>query len=184
MIKLYVDIETDGLSSTKNNITIIGLLCENIFEQFVGNINLKSYYVDEFIMMHEPTEIVGYNSNKFDIPFMQAFGVETLSNLKQIDLMNSCHALNIKGGLKKTEQILGIERKYVPLNFFQQKALWNKWINNNDHEALDRLLNYNREDVMNLPLVEQKLKERQDNAEKAHQKFKKAYLAKLNINEV
>ena len=82
MTKLYVDIETTGLSPTKDEITIIGLLCDNTFEQFTKNVNLKAYYIDEFIMMYEPTEVVGYNSNKFDIVFMEQFGVETLDNLK------------------------------------------------------------------------------------------------------
>ena len=182
-MKLYVDIETDGLSPTKNSITIIGLLCNDNFQQFIENINLRPYLVDEFIMMHEPTEVVGYNSNNFDIKFMEQFGVETLDNLKQTDLMNACHNLNIKGGLKATEKILGIERKYEPLNFFQQKAIWKKWLNNNDHNALDRLLQYNKEDVCNLQLVEEKLKERQEKAEKAHQRFRKAYLKKLGISE-
>ena len=70
------------------------------------------------------------------------------------------------------------------MNFFQQKALWAKWINNNDHVALDRLLNYNKEDVINLPFVEKKLKERRDKQEEKHNTFRKAYLKKLGINEV
>ena len=172
--KLYLDIETTGLSPTNDEITIVGLLCNNTFEQFTKNINLKAYYIDEFIMMHEPTEVIGYNSNKFDIPFMELFGVETLTNLEQTDLMHQCHSLNLKGGLKKVEKILNINRQYEPLNFFQQKALWKKWINTNDWSALDRLLAYNKEDVMNLPLVEEKLKQRLDKKGKAQNMFRKA----------
>ena len=179
MTKMYLDIETTGLSPMKDDITIIGLLCGDTFEQFTKNINLKAYYVDEFIMMHEPTEVVGYNSNRFDIVFMEQFGVETLANLKQTDLMIQCHNLNLKGGLKKVEQILGIERQHEPLNFFQQKALWKKWINTNDWSALDRLLAYNKEDVLNLPLVEEKLAGRNKKKEKANSVFKKAYAKKL-----
>lgn len=173
MAKLYLDIETTGLSPKKDEITIIGLLCNNTFEQFTKNVNLKAYYIDEYIMMHEPTEVVGYNSNRFDIPFMESFGVETLANLKQTDLMIQCHNLNLKGGLKKVESILDIERQHEPLNFFQQKALWKKWINTNDWSALDRLLAYNKEDVMNLPLVEEKLKLRTDKKGKAQDRFRK-----------
>ena len=173
MTKLYVDIETTGLSPANDEITIVGLLCGDTFEQFTKNVNLKAYYIDEYIMMHEPTEVVGYNSNRFDIPFMESFGIETLSNLKQVDLMIQCHNLNLKGGLKKVESILGIERQHEPLNFFQQKALWKKWINTNDWSALDRLLAYNKEDVMNLPLVEEKLKLRTDKKGKAQDRFRK-----------
>ena len=171
---MYLDIETTGLSPKKDDITIIGLLCDGGFQQFIGHVSLKAYYVDEFIMMHEPTEVIGYNSNKFDIVFMESFGVETLDNLKQTDLMHQCHSLNLKGGLKKVEQILGIQRQYEPLNFFQQKVLWKKWINTNDWNSLDRLLAYNKEDVMNLPLVEEKLKLRFDKQKKAQDRFRKA----------
>ena len=183
MIKMYLDIETSGLSIKNDKITIIGLLVNGQFEQFIEGLNLIPYYVDEFIMLHEPDEVVGYNSNKFDIPFMEEFGVETLTNLKQTDLMHQCHNLGIKGGLKATETQLDITRKYEVLNFFQQKALWAKWINNQDRIALDRLLKYNEEDVMNLPLVETKLKEKLDKQEEAHQKFKRAYFKKLGIEE-
>ena len=182
-MKLFIDVETTGLSIQNDEITIIGLLCGDTFEQFTKNVNLKSYYVDEFIMMHEPTEVVGYNSNRFDIPFMESFGVKTLANLKQTDLMIQCHSLNLKGGLKKVEQILGIERQHEPLNFFQQTALWKKWINNNDWDSLDRLLAYNKEDVMNLPLVEQKLADRDKKKEKANSMFKKAYSEKAKLSQ-
>lgn len=179
MTKLYLDIETTGLSPANDEITIIGLLCDGEFQQFIGHVNLKAYYVDEYIMMHEPDEVVGYNSNRFDIVFMEQFGVEILDNLKQTDLMHQCHSLNLKGGLKKVEQILGIERQHEPLNFFQQKALWKKWINTNDWDSLDRLLAYNKEDVLNLPLVEEKLKLRTNKKEKANNMFKKAYSEKI-----
>jgi len=183
MTKCYVDIETSGFSPQKNDITIIGLLCDGQFEQFVENINLRAYYVDEFIMQHEPTELIGFNNINFDIPFMKEFGIETLSNMKHTDLMHQCHVLNLMGGLKKVEQILGIERKYEPLNFFQQKALWAKWINNNDHTALDRLLKYNKEDVINLPLVEEKLDEKVKKQKEKNNIFRKAYLKSLKIDK-
>jgi len=183
MTEMYLDIETTGLNPKKDNITIIGLLCEDDFTQFVRHIDLVPYYVDEFIMLNDVDEVVGYNSNRFDIPFMEEFGVKTLSNLKQTDLMHQCHDLNLKGGLKAVEKMLEIERKYEVLNFFQQTALWNKWVNNSDRVALNRLLKYNMEDVLNLPLVEEKLKEKLDKQEKAHQVFKKAYFKKLGIEE-
>lgn len=183
-MKLYLDIETTGLSPTNDEITIIGLLCDGHFERFVENIGLYAHLVDEFILRHKPTEVVGYNSNNFDIPFLTSFGVKTLSDLTKVDLMHKCHNLNIKGGLKKAEQILGIERKFEPLNFFQQRALWKKWINNNDWYALDRLLQYNKEDVCNLPILEERLKERQEKQNKKHDIFRKAYLEKLKISEV
>lgn len=183
MIKAYIDIETSGLSIKKDIINIIGILCDDDFTQFVRSRDLIPYYIDEFIIMHKPTEVVGYNSNRFDIPFMEEFGVETLVNLKHTDLMHTCHDLNLKGGLKKVEQILGIERKHEVLNFFQQTALWQKYVNNNDRIALNRLLKYNEDDVKNLPVLEKKLNDKIKKQEEKHEVFKKAYFKKLGITE-
>ena len=178
MTKLYVDIETSGLSPMNNYVTIIGVLTKDIFNQFILNVNLKQNIIDSYIKENDITEIIGYNHIAFDNKFLvfnEYVSQKNINELKQTDLMHQCHDLNLKGGLKAVEKILGIEREYEPLNFFQQKALWKKWINNNDWSALDRLLAYNREDVMNLPLVEEKLAAKMNKQNAAQDRFKKAY---------
>ena len=183
---MFLDIETSGLSPMNNYVTIIGVLTENIFKQFILNVNLKQNIIDSYIKENDVTEIIGYNHIAFDNKFLvfnKYVSQKNINELKQTDLMIQCHDLNLKGGLKKVEQILEVQRQHEPLNFFQQTALWKKWINNNDWDSLDRLLAYNKEDVLNLPLVETKLKQRIDKKKKTNDMFKKAYSKKLGIKE-
>ena len=184
MTNLYLDIETSGLSSTNDDILIVGMLCDDNFQQFVKGRNLSFYYIDEYVMMHEPKNIVTYNGINFDMKFLEAFGCETFSNINQKDLMHLCHNNNIKGGLKATEKILGIERKEEPLNYFQQKAIWKRWEEKADYNSLTRFLRYNEEDVMNLPKVEEQLDKIQAKKQATYNAFKKKFLEKHNLKEV
>jgi len=173
-----LDIETSGLSPTNDEILVVGMLCNDNFQQFVKGKNLSSYYIDEYVMMHEPENIVTYNGIKFDIKFLEHFGCETFANINQKDLMHLCHNNDIKGGLKATEQHFGIERKETPLNYFQQVALWKRWEHANDNNSLNRYLRYNQEDVMNLPKVEQEVDKMQARKVASYNSFKKAFLEK------
>jgi len=178
-VKCYLDIETSGLSINNDEILIVGLLIKDHFQHFIKGINLSSYYIDEFIMMYEPTEIVTYNGIRFDVPFLvDNLGCETLSNLNQKDLMILCHNNNIKGGLKKAEQYFGIERTETPLNYFQQRALWKRWDYNQDEQSLNRILKYNEDDVRNLQILEEKLDNIQKRKDASYSVFKKAFLTK------
>ena len=181
MTKMFLDIETSGLSPINNHVIIIGVLTENTFKQFIENVNLKQNIIDLYIRENDITEIIGYNHIAFDNKFLvfnKYVSQKNINELKQTDLMKQCHTFNLKGGLKKVEEILGIERKYDVLNYFQQQALWKKWTDNNDHDALDRLLKYNEEDVLNLPIVEEKLQLKLQKQQEVYQKFKNAYAKK------
>jgi len=184
MTKMYIDIETTGLSPVYDNVTIIGVLANDKFEQFIDGINLEDYVINDFIVDNEVTEILGYNHMNFDIPFIvqnNYLSQEVVNRLKLTDLMNQCHALGIKGGLKATEIKLGIIRKAEPLNFYQQIALWKQWQEISDKKALNRYLFYNAEDVMNLHEVEQKLIELKEQKAKDHEKFMRIYKQKRRL---
>lgn len=178
MTKLYLDIETTGLSAKKHYPIIVGFLCGGL-KQFIAGVDLKSEFIDYYITDNCIDELVGYNIIKFDLPFLmktQTTEFDLLHDFKVTDLMIKCHEAKIYGGLKKTEKILGIERTNEPLNYFQLKALWNCWINNNDKDALNRLLAYNADDVVNLPKVEEALNKRKQESQESYNKFKKAYM--------
>jgi len=184
MNKMYIDIETTGLSPVFNNVTIIGVLVDDKFEQFIDGINLKEYVINDYIVDNNVTEILGYNHIAFDIPFIvqnNFLSQEVVNRLKLTDLMNQCHALGIKGGLKASEIKLGIVRKAKPLNFFQQIALWKQWQELGNKKALNRYKYYNEEDVLNLPAVEQKLVELKEQKAKTHEKFIRIYKQKRGL---
>lgn len=178
MTKMYIDIESTGLSSVHNDVTIIGVLSEDNFIQYVDGIDLEEYVINDFIVDNDVTEIIGYNNINFDVPFIvenNFLSQEVVNRMQLTDLMNTAHGLGIKGGLKATEIKLGIIRKAEPLNFYQQIALWKRWQEIADKKALNKYLFYNTEDVMNLPIVEQKLVELKEKKAQEHEKFIRIY---------
>jgi len=80
-----------------------------------------------------------------------------------LDLFNVKKQLGIKGGLKELERLFGIARRTEGLNGYDAMLLWEKYnkINKIDkHErfnALNLLLEYNKEDVINLVALEKAL---------------------------
>lgn len=161
-MKAYIDIETTGFSIRNNVPTIVGILVGEEFKQFVLGTDLTGENIDNFFRKHNVRVVVGYNLIKFDIPFLKGSyctRCKIFDELEISDLMIECHSHLINGGLKETEKILGIERKKEPLNFHQQMALWKRWIQDADVEALSRYMFYNEEDVRNLRLVEMRLPE-------------------------
>ena len=71
------------------------------------------------------------------------------------DLMFNCWRHNLKGGLKGVEKQLGIERELPEVNGRMAITLWYKYLDTADFEALDILLKYNLEDVVNLKTLKE-----------------------------
>ena len=58
--------------------------------------------------------------------------------------------------LKVVERILGIDRKLQGVDGYIAVQLWWEYVNNNDKRALQTLLDYNKEDVVNLKVLRQR----------------------------
>jgi len=71
--------------------------------------------------------------------------------------MYDCWRNNLKGGLKVVETKLGIERKLKNVDGYMAVQLWWDYVNNNNQESLKILLDYNREDVVNLRVLRKML---------------------------
>jgi uncharacterized protein YprB with RNaseH-like and TPR domain len=71
--------------------------------------------------------------------------------------MYDCWRQNLRGGLKAVERQLGIERRLKDVNGWEAVKLWWRYVDSFDLEALDRLLEYNREDVVNLKALKARL---------------------------
>jgi uncharacterized protein YprB with RNaseH-like and TPR domain len=76
---------------------------------------------------------------------------------KHTDLMYDCWQCGLKGGLKAVERTLGIDRKLKNVNGYVSVQLWWDYVNNNNGHALKTLLEYNKEDVVNLRFLRQRL---------------------------
>jgi uncharacterized protein len=71
-----------------------------------------------------------------------------------------CHTSvkhGLRGGLKRVEELVGITRQIAGITGFDAPRLWNRYETYADQEALRILLDYNREDVVNLAVLEDKI---------------------------
>ncbi|MGC9001595.1 MAG: ribonuclease H-like domain-containing protein [Dictyoglomus sp.] len=155
----YLDIETTGLSPIYSDITVIGIYLENkeesILIQLIGK-EITSYNL--LYIIEKVHTIYTYNGSRFDLPFIHSkLGIDLEKHVLHEDLMYRCWKRGLYGGLKKVEEKLGIERKLKEVNGRIAVILWYRYTKHNDYNALNLLLEYNREDVMNLKTLREKL---------------------------
>ncbi len=142
----YVDIETTGLRPELNSITTIALYDGRSVHYFVQGRNL----IDFVDRVKRYKLLVTYNGKSFDIPFIErSFGVEITA--AHIDLRYVLRSLGYTGGLKGCERQLGIDRGELKgVDGYFAVLLWSDYVENGNELALETLLAYNIEDVINL----------------------------------
>jgi len=158
-LEAYLDIETTGLFPYLNDITVIGiyLVHDKVgrFVQLVGEQVTKGNLLQA---LKGVDRIYTYNGSRFDLPFIQcALDVDLINNFQHHDLMYDCWRNNLYGGLKAVEQQLGIDRRLKDINGYEAVRLWWKYQNERDRHALGTLLEYNKEDVLNLKTLREML---------------------------
>lgn len=149
-MKAYLDIET----SFEGPITIIGVYAEER-----GLVQLVGGDVTDVGLMRALRgvgTICTYNGSRFDLPVIQRrLGVDLGRAFGSEDLMHRCWRVGLKGGLKRIEEQLGIPRRSKGIDGAMAMRLWRAYDTLGDREALAALLEYNREDVMNLVLLDE-----------------------------
>ena len=157
--RAYLDIETTGFSRYYCDLTVIGVTLENgskcrVVQLIEDDISEKKLLK----ALKGVDEIYTYNGSRFDLPFIDAqLGVDLKECFKHTDLMYDCWRQNLKGGLKVVEQLLGIERKLKEVDGYMAVLLWYDYVNSSNKQALQTLLDYNEEDVVNLRVLRRKL---------------------------
>ena len=142
----YVDIETTGLDADNGDITTISLYDGKTIQTYINGYNLEAFQDD--ILNY--SIIISYNGKCFDIPFIERYFRIRLDHT-QIDLRYVLNSLGFKGGLKKCEIQLGIDRGDLKgVDGYFAVLLWADYIRNKNQKALETLLAYNIEDVVNL----------------------------------
>lgn len=146
---LFLDIETEGLSKERNDITLIGICKNGRYYAFVKDLNLE-----KALNFLATTPIwITFGGENFDLPFIKKT-FHSLENPKiHLDLFYLTKLVGLKGGLKKIEKALGIERKTEGFNGYTAVKLWKRWCEERDRSALRKLILYNREDVLNLRII-------------------------------
>ena len=140
---VYLDIETDGTS-----VTTIGLYDGHRFTALLKGENLENFR-DE---ISRYSMIVTFCGGSFDLPMLQKAFRGLILDQIHIDLCPVLRKLGFRGGLKKIEKELGIQRppEVEGLSGFDAVILWRRYYGLGDQRALERLIAYNREDCVNL----------------------------------
>ena len=142
----YVDIETTGLYSWSDQVTTIAVYDGSSIVTYVQGQNLHEFKED----IQKYKVLVTYNGKCFDVPFLESyFGIKL--NQVHIDLRYVLKSLGYTGGLKGCERKAGIDRGDLEgVDGYFAVLLWNEYQRNKNDKALETLLAYNIQDVVNL----------------------------------
>jgi uncharacterized protein YprB with RNaseH-like and TPR domain len=158
-LEAYLDIETTGLSPEYCEITVVGIHLisehESRFIQLVG----EDVTADNILQALEAVStIYTYNGAGFDLPFINSrLGINLAELFNHCDLMYHCWKNNLYGGFKAVERQLGIDRRLKEVNGYDAVRLWWRYVNDYDEDSLYTLLEYNKEDVINLKRLKARL---------------------------
>jgi uncharacterized protein YprB with RNaseH-like and TPR domain len=155
----YLDIETTGLCAFYDEITVIGIYLANNAEtrlvQLVGDDVTRTNLLRTLRLVDT---IYTYNGSRFDFPFINSrLRVNLREHFHHRDLMHDCWRNNLYGGFKAVERQLGITRQLQGIAGAEAAMLWWRYQAHHDRKALNLLLKYNREDVVNLMALKGKL---------------------------
>lgn len=155
----YLDIETTGLRWDCCDLTVVGVAVVRGTDCQVGQLVGERIDADGVLSLLEGAdEVYTYNGSRFDLPFIhRKLGLDLKTSFRHTDLMYDCWRQHLKGGLKVVEARLGIPRRLTEIDGFMAVRLWWDYVNNANTQALRTLLEYNREDVVNLHILRDRL---------------------------
>lgn len=159
MFEAYLDIETTGLSPTYDHITVVGIyVTDGSYERFVQLVGEDVTVTNLLEALRDVDLLYTYNGSGFDLPFIYArLGINLAKLLNHCDLMYHCWRKNLYGGFKAVERQLGIDRRLKEVNGYEAVRLWWRYVESFDLDALNTLLAYNKEDVVNLQILKERL---------------------------
>lgn len=148
----YLDIET----SFERELTVVGLMrCDRGLIQIVGEAITPDAVED---VLGGLDTLCTFHGETFDLPVMSStLGLSLAERFRSVDLSIECRRAGRRGGLKNIELGLQIPRRIRGVNGYDAMVLWERWTDG-DRDALETLLRYNADDVMNLATLERRLR--------------------------
>jgi uncharacterized protein YprB with RNaseH-like and TPR domain len=148
-MKAYLDIET----CAAGEVSVVGIYREDRgFRQLIGG---QITDVSVWEALDGVETLCTFNGDRFDLPILgRQVRLDLRGSFRSLDLLRECRRAGVKGGLKRVEEHFGIARATRGMNGWDALRLWERYENTGDREALNLLLTYNREDVMNLVQLE------------------------------
>jgi uncharacterized protein YprB with RNaseH-like and TPR domain len=142
----YLDIETTG-GTEGEDITVIGLYDGSTMRTWIKERDLDEF--PEAVACY--ATLVTFFGTGFDVPMLRRRFPDLPFDQLHVDLCFALKRLGYRGGLKKIEGELGLVRSAETrgLSGWDAVRLWREY-RFGSREALDLLLRYNEEDVVNL----------------------------------
>jgi len=145
----YLDIETTGPSAHGGEVTVVGLHRNGQTISLVRGETLTTERLQT--ELDQCDLLVTFFGSGFDLPYLRAKFPTLRFPPSHFDLCFSARRLGLRGGLKRIEQAVGIDREpnIRGLDGWDAVRLWAQW-DQGDYAALDLLLAYNAADAENL----------------------------------
>ena len=149
---VYLDIETSGRFHGVEEITLIGLYDGCEVQTYINGVNMHEF--ERAVGAYEL--VVTFNGTVFDLPMIRRHFPSISLPRAHVDLRFFMGRLGYRGGLKSIEKQLSLCRaaEIDGMTGYDAVNLWQayQWGNRG---ALDRLVQYNTADIVNLkPLME------------------------------
>ena len=143
---VYLDIETTGLSEVHDHITTIATYDGTRIRHYVYGENIEDFIDD----IAPYSVLVTYSGKTFDVPMLERFFRRRI-NKAHVDLRYVLRNLGYSGGLKSCEKQMGLDRGDLEgVDGYFAVLLWQEYQKGGNVKALETLLAYNIEDVVNL----------------------------------
>lgn len=142
---LYLDIETEG-DQNPDGVTMIGLYDGFEFTCLVKGDDLESFRE----IISTCSLLVTFFGRSFDVPMLKKRFPDIVFDQIHFDLCQGFKQVGVRGGLKKIEKRFGMDRGDTDgLTGWDAVKLWRRHMRG-DRSALPTLIDYNREDVVNM----------------------------------
>lgn len=145
-----LDIETNGLPPDHGGyVTVVGLYDGYDYKHLLRGENLTPESLDRELSRYKC--LITFYGSVFDIPFLLRTFRGLRLDMPHYDLCFAAKRVNIHGGLKKIEHEFGVKRdeSVQGLNGYEAVRLW-EFGQRGSSEAIDLLVQYNKEDTVNL----------------------------------
>lgn len=155
-----LDIETNGYQPNCGGyVTVVGLYDGYDYKSLVRGENLTAENLSRELSRYKC--LITFYGAAFDVPFLLRSYAGVRFEIPHFDLCFAAKRLGVQGGLKKLEQLFGIERDESTkgLGGYDAVRLW-EFSKKGSSDALELLIRYNQEDTVNLMQIASILYER------------------------
>jgi uncharacterized protein YprB with RNaseH-like and TPR domain len=152
----FFDIETTGLDEYRDRVTTVTFHHAGDTTTLVRGRDLTADRLRE--QLREPSLLVTYNGKRFDVPFLER-SFDLSIDRPHLDLIYPCRRAGLSGGLSAVESALGIGRENPDVSGRDAVRLWHEY-EAGDDASLETLVEYNREDTVNLRTVADRVADR------------------------